>query len=218
MFHAHLVFPQESGGAVTARRIFLNVGCGPRNITIPPSVFPAADWREVRLDIDPAAAPDIVASITDMAPVADGTMDALWSSHNLEHLDPHEVPKALREFLRVLKPGGRLLLAVPDLQAVAQRVAEDRFDDPLYLSNAGPILPLDVIYGYGAAIAAGNRFMAHRTGFTARMLGQTQQEVGFAPVAVRRDERGFELQVLAFRPPVPAEVLESLGFPPSSAD
>ena len=190
----------------------LNVGCGHRAISIPGSSLPAGGWRELRLDIDPKVDPDIVASMMDMTPVPDGSVDAVWSSHNLEHLDPHEAPVALREFLRVLKPGGMLLLTVPDLQAVAKLVAEDRLDEPLYQSNNGPILPLDVVYGYGTALAAGNRFMAHRSGFTLNLLGRLLQEAGFEPVAIWRRAQAYELQVKAFRPPAPAEALEELGL------
>lgn len=190
----------------------LNVGCGQRAISILGSSLPAEGWRELRLDIDPKVDPDIVASMTDMAPVPDGSVDAVWSSHNLEHLDPHEAPVALREFLRVLKPGGTLLLTVPDLQAVAKLVAEERLDETLYQSNNGPILPLDVVYGYGPALAAGNRFMAHRSGYTPNLLGRLLQEAGFEPVAIWRRAQAYELQVKAFRPPAPAEALEELGL------
>lgn len=190
----------------------LNVGCGQRAISILGSSLPADGWQELRLDIDPKVDPDIVASMTDMAPVPDGSVDAVWSSHNLEHLDPHEVPVALQEFLRVLKPGGTLLLTVPDLQAVAKLVAEDRLDETLYDSTQGPIRPLDVVYGYGPALAAGNRFMAHRNGFTPNLLGRLLQEAGFEPVAIWRRARAYELQVKAFRPPAPAEALEELGL------
>ena len=190
----------------------LNVGCGQRAISILGSSLPAEGWRELRLDIDPKVDPDIVASMTDMTPVPDGSVDAVWSSHNLEHLDPHEAPVALREFLRVLKPGGMLLLTVPDLQAVAKLVAEDRLDEPLYQSDNGPILPLEVVYGYGPALAAGNRFMAHRSGFTPNLLGRLLQEAGFKPVAIWRRAQAYELQVKAFRPPAPADALEELGL------
>jgi len=42
----------------------------------------------------------------DMPAVADGSVDAIYSSHNIEHLYPDEIPVALKEFLRVLKPEG----------------------------------------------------------------------------------------------------------------
>ena len=214
MSHPSPASSPESDGGLHARKTVLNVGCGPRAVTIIGSVFPADEWREIRLDIDPGVAPDIVASMTDMAPVPDGTVDAVWSSHNLEHLFPHEVPLALREFLRVLRPGGQLLLAVPDLQTVAKRVAEDRLDDALNMSSAGPITPLDVIYGYGAAIATGRHFMAHRTGFTARTLGKALQAAGFEPVVLQRKVEAYELRGKAFRPPAPAGALEGLGLAP----
>lgn len=211
-------FPELSGPeaadsplvAMAPRKTVLNVGCGPRTITVIGTAFPAAEWQELRLDINPAADPDIVASMTDMPAVPDGAVDAVWSSHNLEHLDPHEVPRALQEFLRVLRPGGQLLLAVPDLQMVARLVFEDRIDEPLYQSGAGPIFPLDVVYGYAPAIAAGNRFMAHRTGFTPRMLSKALQEAGFEAIALWRRAEAYELQVRAYRPLVPANALNGM--------
>ena len=137
--------------------------------------------------VDPGVAPDIVASITDMAAVASGSVDAVWSSHNLEHLHAHEVPVALREFHRVLAPAGFALVTMPDLQRVAELVAADRLAEPAYLSPAGPIAPLDMLFGHGTAIARGNGFMAHRTGFTARTLEAALLAAGFPIVRVVRD-------------------------------
>ncbi|MEO3473568.1 methyltransferase domain-containing protein [Roseomonas sp. CAU 1739] len=175
--------------APAALRTVLHVGCGmadPRKL--PPAFFTPGDWREVRLDIDPGVAPDIVASITDMAVVGSRSVDAVWSAHNLEHLFAHEVPLALTEFRRVLRPGGFALVTMPDLQRAAELVAQDRLDEPAYVSPAGPIAPLDMLFGHGAAIAAGNHFMAHRTGFTARTLEVALRRAGFATARVVRDE------------------------------
>ena len=91
--------------------------------------------------------------MTDMRLVADDSVDAIWSSHNLEHLQRHEVPMALTEFVRVLKPCGLLLVTLPDLQQVAQLVIEDRLEDQAYASSSGPITPLDMIFGHTASLA-----------------------------------------------------------------
>jgi predicted SAM-dependent methyltransferase len=104
----------------------LNVGCGYPLRQKLHRHFHGPEWREIRLDLDPAVQPDIVCSITDISPVAADWVDAVWSSHNLEHLQRHEVPLALAEFLRVLKPHGLLLVTLPDLQQVARLVVEDR--------------------------------------------------------------------------------------------
>jgi SAM-dependent methyltransferase len=175
--------------APTTLRTVLHVGCGmadPRKL--PPAFFAPGAWREVRLDIDPGVSPDIIGSITDMAMVEEGSVDAVWSAHNLEHLFAHEVPLALAEFRRVLRPEGFALVTVPDLQRAAELVAQDRLAEPAYISPAGPIAPLDMLFGHGAAIAAGNHYMAHRTGFSARTLEAALRGAGFGTVRVVRDE------------------------------
>ena len=129
--------------------------------------------------------------------VDDGEFDAIFSSHNLEHLYPHEVPTALREFRRVLKPTGFALVMVPDLQRVGELIAENKLEDPAYMSPSGPICPLDMLYGFRPSLAAGNLFMAHKMGFTRKTLAQYFLRAGFAAVAAQRD--GFDLFALAHR-------------------
>lgn len=179
------------------RRV-LHVGCGAVDAgKIPAEWFPAAVWQEIRLDIDPMVTPDIIASITDMPTVGSNSVDAVWSAHNIEHLYPHEVPLALAEFRRVLKSDGFLLLTLPDLQQVAALVADDRLTDPAYVSPAGPVTPLDMLYGFRAALALGNSFMGHRCGFTARSLQAALVAAGFPQVRVVRDGK-FGLWATAY--------------------
>jgi hypothetical protein len=192
-------FPPADAGAPPVRKTVLNVGCGyPLRQKLHPH-FHGPEWREIRLDLDPTVAPDIVCSITDMGPVAPGSVDAIWSSHNLEHLQRHEVPLALAEFLRVLRPHGFLLLTLPDLRQVARLVVEDRLEDQAYTSLSGPITPLDMIFGHTPSLACGNRFMAHRTGFTARTLQKLLIEAGFAEITLRQGA-SFDLWATAYKP------------------
>lgn len=51
---------------------------------------------------------------------ADGSVDAIIASHVLEHFPFREVPAVLAEWVRVLKPGGTLKIAVPDFAKVAE--------------------------------------------------------------------------------------------------
>lgn len=171
----------------------LHVGCGPARPDALPARFAAPQWSVARLDGNPNHRPDFVAEITDMRIVDSGSMDALYSSHDLEHLPPHEVARALAEFRRVLKPGGTALVGVTDLQQAAALVAEDKADDPLYDTSLGPVTALDLIYGHREAQARGNRLMIHRTGFTASTLGKALADAGFTAVDVSRDAKRFSV-------------------------
>ncbi len=176
---------------------FLHVGCGMKRADRTP--FAKLDWQEIRLDIDPAVQPDLIGTITDMQGVADGSMDAVFSSHNIEHLYAHEVPLALREFRRVLKPTGFALITCPDLRSVAELIAADKLTEPAYTSPAGPITPLDIVYGHRPAIQKGNHYMAHRCGFTQRVLAATLKGCGFSQIISLSRPASFDLWALATR-------------------
>jgi SAM-dependent methyltransferase len=190
---------------------FLHIGCGQQTKAGTTRGFNTPEWSEVRLDIDPDARPDILASMTDMAAVADGAMDAIFSSHNIEHLYPAEVEVALREFARVLKPDGFAVINCPDLQSVAVLVAQGKLLEPAYISPAGPISPIDIIYGHRPALAQGNLFMAHRSGFTQNVLSTILRECGFPGAIVRQRPRHFDLWAVATPRPTEVERLRDLA-------
>ena len=177
----------------------LHVGCGFPNPNKLFAWFRGPEWKEIRLDINPEVQPDIVGTMTDMSAVETSSMDAVWSSHNIEHLYQHEVPIALGEFRRVLKPGGRIVITCPDLQSVARLVAEGNLEGVAYNSPAGPIMPLDILYGYGRSIADGNVYMAHRTGFTRQTLAAAAERAGFERVQCKQGEN-FDLWMVAYKP------------------
>ena len=173
--------------------------------------FSQGGWREVRLDIAPSVAPDVVGSITDMRAVPDGSFDVVYSSHNLEHLYAHEVPVALREMRRVLRDDGLALITCPDLKAVAALIAQDRLDDVAYHSPAGPISPLDIVYGHRPSLAAGNLYMAHRCGFTETTLRKALLDSGFATVAAISRHAALDLWALGFKAPrTQAQAMEAV--------
>ena len=166
----------------------LHVGCGPARV--PEVIFSPAEWTEVRLDIDPAVEPDLVASITSL-PVADGSVQAVYSAHNLEHLAPHDVPVALSEFWRALQPGGFVMIAVPDLQQAARRIADGEGHAVAYEAPCGPITAFDIVFGWSGA-TAGNPFMSHRCGFTMDTLYDLLCAAGFKNVTVRASDWQLE--------------------------
>jgi hypothetical protein len=177
---------------------FLHIGCGPKRKDKTTKGFNTPDWNELRFDIDETVQPDIVGTMLDMSAVESESVDALYSSHNIEHLYPHEVPVALKEFLRVLKPEGFLVLTCPDLQSVAKLIAEDKLTDAAYTAPAGDIAPIDILYGHRPQLARGNLYMAHKCGFTLKVLIGTLQSCGFKTVAgkARGKAPHFDLRVV----------------------
>lgn len=121
----------------------------------------------VRLDIDPRTEPDIVASMTDLGDI--GPFDAVACNNALEHLYPHEVVKALREFYRVLKPGGHVVIQVPDLQDVEP--TEDIIPE---IGMSG----LHLFYG-DPALLEYQPYMAHHCGFVAESLTRVLRDASF---------------------------------------
>ena len=181
------------------RKRMLNAGSGPGPAGRIARMIAEEHWEEVRLDIDPEVKPDIVGSITELDhSFTSQSFDAVWSSHVLEHLYAHEVFPALREFHRVLKPDGFALVMSPDIEAVARHILDHGIAAVAYDSPAGPIRPLDMLYGHTRAIEEGHYFMAHRTGFTSERIGNLLLAAGFPTVSVRSEN--FEVCALALMP------------------
>ena len=179
------------------RRV-LNAGSGPASSSRLHSIF--AGWTEVRLDLDPKTKPDLVGSIRDMrAIVPDRSFEAIWASHNLEHLYSHEVHASLLEFRRILTDDGFAFVTSPDLEAVARFLLAKGLTATAYESAAGPITPLDMLFGHIRSVAEGNNFMSHKTGFTVASLGRAANDAGFAEARIAAGQ-AFDLWGLLLMP------------------
>jgi len=80
---------------IKEKNIKLNIGCG-NNLD---KGFIGIDVRD--------CGQDIVWDVRDGIPFPDESVDFIWSSHVLEHLDNEELEELFREIYRVLKPGGK---------------------------------------------------------------------------------------------------------------
>lgn len=182
-----------------AKKKVLHVGCGQARKENMHAVFHGPEWQEIRLDIDESARPDIKGDIRDMPDVQTESMDAVYSSHNVEHVYAYEVPIVLGEFHRTLKPGGYAVITLPDIQSVAFAVANGKLEDALYQSPAGPITPLEIMYGLNNALKVGQHYMAHKTAFTANSLARKMLDAGFHNVTVTRDVASYNLWAQGYK-------------------
>jgi SAM-dependent methyltransferase len=185
-------------------KTFLHVGCGPQNKSGLKG-FNSVEWREIRFDIDPSVHPDIEGTLTDMHAVASGSVDAVYSSHNIEHVFPHEVHTVLLEFHRVLKEDGIVVLTCPDLRSVCQAVVNDLLHETLYESPAGPIAPIDILYGHRESVAEGKIYMAHKTGFTFSTLASAFLKAGFKLYVGGARPGYYDLWIVSFKQLMPNE-------------
>jgi hypothetical protein len=108
-----------------------------------------------------------------------------------------------------LKSNGFVLITVPDLCAVARYVANNDLDQTLYQSAAGPISAMDIMFGHQASLASGHQYMAHRTGFSANLLGKVLLDAGFSETRVHEGQR-WDLWALATLPETNLKIFEEL--------
>tara|TARA_X000000368_G_scaffold374060_1_gene325488 strand:- start:2510 stop:3109 length:600 start_codon:yes stop_codon:yes gene_type:complete len=194
-------------------KTLLNVGCGKSNISKLHG-FKDSDWKEIRFDIDKDVNPDVLGSLTDMSLVKTSSIDAIYSAYNIDHIYAHEVPKAFKEFYRVLKDDGIVVLRCPDIQKVCEVISQDKLLEPLYESPIGPIYPIDILFGNRNQIAAGNEFMAKKVGFTYSVLDKTFSEAGFqARYGGRMPNNGGELAIVAFKQRKSEEEIKKVADP-----
>jgi hypothetical protein len=118
----------------------------------------------------------------------------------------------LGEFRRVLAPEGFALITLPDVETIAAFVTGSGLGAPAYMSMLGPITPLDMLYGFGPALARGNHFMAHRCGFTGQTLLAALSQAGFGYSIVQRNPSAFSLWAIAFAQEPPEHVAESAKY------
>ena len=193
-------------------KTFLHVGHGLQNKSSCFG-FNNDNWKEIRLDIDKNVKPDIVGTLTDMKLVETGSVDAVYSSHNIEHIFPHEVPIALREFYRVLKEDGIVVITCPDLQGAGEAIAQDKLFETLYEGHDGPVTAFDILFGHRETTADGNVFMVHKGGFTYSLLDKAFFEAGFKVRVGGRRPEACDLYLVAFKQKKSEEEVKKIAIP-----
>lgn len=111
---------------------------------------------------------DFIGDCTEFKHIPDGTYEIVYSSHVFEHLDYRtQALKALREWYRILKPGGIVMISVPDLQTIGRLMANAAtVEDEITLMRMF----------YGGHV---DRHDYHFSGWTARTLETFLAAVGF---------------------------------------
>lgn len=91
------------------RGMGLDLGCGPNKVW--PHAIGVDDYTDTQL-FGVQMKPDIRCDVTKLDVFGSASMDFVYSSHVLEHIKDY--PAALKEWWRVVKPSGYLILYLPD--------------------------------------------------------------------------------------------------------
>ena len=155
---------------VDTRRM-LNLGCG--NKILPPP------WVNVDAYERGRVSPDIIADVRDLGIFNDAEADVVMAIHVIEHFYRWEVAEVLKEWIRILRPGGLLILECPNIVKAA-----------LFLLNGKPDqLSLWPFFG-----DPGHKdpAMCHRWGYTPSTLSALLSDAGL--VNVRQEPAQFHMK------------------------
>jgi predicted SAM-dependent methyltransferase len=112
----------------------------------------------------------------------DNTVELIYASHVLEYFDRDEVMLVLKEWNRVLKPGGVLRLAVPNFETMVRIYLDKDYDLEYFLGPLYGKMPMDNITIY------------HRTTYDFNSLSKVLISCGFTDVN-RYDWRDYDIHV-----------------------
>ncbi len=198
---------------------FLHVGCGLKRKDTTTPVFNTDEWEEFTIDIDPSCKTDFIGSMTNLSMIEDETFDAIYSSHNIEHLYIHEALVAVKEFNRVLKKTGYVMIICPDLITTCEEIIKKGPYAPLYytkdfktgeLKKDSYVSGIDILYGWRPALQNGNYFMAHKSGYDEKALISLFTKNNFKNVWSTTRKKFFDIQLIAFKGDVKKEIGENL--------
>ena len=147
----------------------LNLGCGDKILE-----------GYVNVDVAPSRAgrsPDVLCDLHRLEPFATDSCDEVMAIHVVEHFYRWEVIDVLREWLRVLKPGGRMILECPNLLTACETL----LNDPQAAAGPGPEGQRSMWVLYGDP-AWRDPLMCHRWNYTPDSLRALMAEAGLVNV------------------------------------
>lgn len=148
--------------------VLLNIGCGGKIWPGFVNVDAPGNWSGTK--------PDVEADVRDL-PFEDGYADEAHAMHVIEHFPRWQTEAVLAEWVRVLKPGGRLVIECPCLDKVLGLfVGYAQRGEPL-----NPRMTLWALYGDPGYM---DESMVHKWCFGTRELAVLMEQAGLKDVTV----------------------------------
>jgi SAM-dependent methyltransferase len=169
----------ENKSSLTYEPVKLNLGSG----SSPLPGYINVDVAPERLGV----MPDIVCDIRSLMVFTDNYADEIIAVHVIEHFWRWEVVQILKEWARVLKPGGKLILECPNLITAC----EELLKNPIVAAGPGPEGQRSMWCLYGDPDHK-DPLMCHRWLYTPESLAQVLFEVGL--IDLKREPAQFKLR------------------------
>lgn len=159
--------------------IRLNLGCGDKILPGYINVDVAPSRRGLR--------PDVLCDLHQLTPFDSNYADEILAVHVVEHFWRWEVVDILKEWVRVLKPGGNMILECPNLISACQEFLKN----PDAVAGGGQESQRSLWVFYGDP-AWQDPLMVHRWGYTPRSLAMVMYEAGLTQL--RQEPAQFKLR------------------------
>jgi predicted SAM-dependent methyltransferase len=146
---------------------------------------PLAGW--LNTDLHDYGRPDelVYLDVRKPFPLPDASFEVVYSEHMLEHLSYADGQHCLRESFRVLRPGGKIRIATPSLERLADLYDEGDLQER-YLSWAAKMLDPELRAPLpGAVLNNFFRSWGHRFIYDPQTLRHALGEAGFVDVQER---------------------------------
>lgn len=140
----------------------LNLGCGGKKLLGYINIDRENNYSENK--------PDVVADIRKL-PYEDNSVDEVLAIHVIEHFYLWEVEDVLKEWRRVLKPGGALIVELPCLEKI------------MYWLLTEPKIHM-TLWGLYGDPGFKNPDMVHKWAYTSKQMAHLIRDTGFNEVAV----------------------------------
>lgn len=174
--------------------IYLNIGVGPspihiQHVQLMESVGNISDWVFVDKYVKE---PHILNYDARNIPYDDDSIDAVYSSHLVEHLGMKEVHVVLGEWYRILRKKGKIIINVPDIQWAARELLNQiDGDHPISPVFNTPAKVMEIFFGN-----QDHEGEFHKSGFTDKILHVCLSDAGFNNIRVKKVYEAHEMGCL----------------------